>query len=148
MAIIHNPVLLILDEPFANLDPTITERIWKILKNDNRTIFYTTHNWKEAEKLAMKIAFIYNGKILIEPQSPQSVLNSLPELKKIIVPKNENIIKLLTNYKYYFHDENINIFIHDDSKFLKDISQLTNNFSIQEVDLKDAYLFNINNYKA
>ncbi len=148
LALIHNPDLLILDEPFANLDPTITERLWKIIRNENRTIFFTTHNWKEAEKLAVKIAFIYKGKVLFEPQSPQSILNSLPALKIINFPKNENIIKLLTNYQYYLHDENINVFFNEDSKLLKDISQFTNNFSVQEVDLKDAYLFNINNYKA
>ncbi|MFN8407019.1 MAG: hypothetical protein U0X71_06005 [Sphingobacteriaceae bacterium] len=36
----HDPKLLLLDEPFANLDPTIIERIWKMIQTPKRTVFF------------------------------------------------------------------------------------------------------------
>lgn len=143
LSIIHNPNLLILDEPFANLDPTITERIWNTLKNKSRTIFFTTHDWKKAEKQANKIGFIYEGKIVHPPESPKKILETLPAPKKIIISNTDDILKKLNGWQYYIDDERIHIFFDEKSDLLKTINALTSNFSIQQVDLKDAYLFHI-----
>lgn len=145
LSIIHNPDLLVLDEPFANLDPTITGRIWNTLKNKNRTIFFTTHDWKKAEKQATKIGFIYGGKIIDQPKSPKQILETLPALKKITISKNDDFAKKLTDWQYYIYDESIHIFFDEKSDLLKTINTLTSNFSIQQVDLKDAYLFHVHN---
>ena len=144
LSIIHNPDLLVLDEPFANLDPTITERIWNTLKNKNRTIFFTTHDWKKAEKQANKIGFIYGGKIVHQPQSPKQILETLPALKKVTISNTDDIAKKLTDWPYYIYDESIHVFFDEKSDLLKTINTFTSNFSIQQVDLKDAYLFHVN----
>ena len=147
LAIIHNPRLLILDEPFANLDPTITDRIWNTIKDGNRTIFFSTHDWKEAEKQATKIGFIHDGKIIQPPQSPMQLMQALPALKKISVSNINGLTDELIDYQYYMHDGYLSIFFDEKTDLLKKISLNTSNFSVQNVSLQDAYLFTIKKQK-
>ena len=64
-AIIHSPEVVLLDEPTMNLDPMYKEIIWDYIYNDfdNRTLFYTTQNFKEAEENSDRIAILYDGVI-------------------------------------------------------------------------------------
>lgn len=65
-ALIHDPQLLILDEPTAGADLELKYLIWKYLEELNRegkTILLTTHYMEEAEKLCKTIAIIHNGQI-------------------------------------------------------------------------------------
>ena len=143
LAIMHNPDLLILDEPFANVDPTITDRIWKILKREGRTIFFTTHNWSDAEKRADKVAFLGNGKLIAEPLSPTEAIKNLPAQKKLVFTCSQEIEHLLNKYEYYKHDGNIVCFSQPGSSLIGVVAQHTSNFSIQDVDLTDVYLFHL-----
>jgi ABC-2 type transport system ATP-binding protein len=66
-ALLNHPRLLLLDEPMAGLDPKAREEIRKRLVGLNRegiTIFFTTHDMLEVERLAGRIAFIKQGKVL------------------------------------------------------------------------------------
>lgn len=66
-AIIHNPPILILDEPTVGLD-VITARVVvnyiKEFRNQGKCIIFSTHQMAEAEKLCDEIAIIHKGKIL------------------------------------------------------------------------------------
>lgn len=147
LSIIHNPNLLILDEPFSNLDPTITDRIWRILRQNNRTIFFTTHNWKDVEKLATKIGFIYEGKLIQKSQSPNEIIKNLPAGKKVTVNKNTKLNDKLINLNYYKHDDELHIFLDKEKDILDMITKTTTNFSVQDIGLKDAYLYHISKCK-
>jgi len=66
-ALIHEPKVLILDEPFVGLDPKstfLTKQIMKDLSAKKCTIFFSTHILEVAEKLCNKVAIIKNGKII------------------------------------------------------------------------------------
>jgi ABC-2 type transport system ATP-binding protein len=66
-ALIHNPKLLILDEPTAGVDIEIRRSMWDFLRemNDNgTTIILTTHYLEEAEQLCKNIAIIDQGQII------------------------------------------------------------------------------------
>ena len=69
-ALLHQPKILFLDEPTVGLDPTTRRKMLSFLSKINRerdcTIFLTTHYIEEAEKLADRVIFINNGKIIIE----------------------------------------------------------------------------------
>lgn len=65
-ALVHEPKLLILDEPTAGVDIEIRRSMWTFLKKINRegiTIILTTHYLEEAENLCRNIAIINNGLI-------------------------------------------------------------------------------------
>ena len=65
---LHDPKVLFLDEPTIGLDVQTRSFLWDHVKEANKTmgltIFLTTHNMDEAEKIATKIAIIDHGKIL------------------------------------------------------------------------------------
>jgi len=64
-ALIHDPEILFLDEPTANLDPESSKTIREFildLKNENKTIFLNTHNLDEAQRICDKIG-IFNSKL-------------------------------------------------------------------------------------
>lgn len=66
-ALIHDPELLILDEPTAGADLELKILIWDYLRELNaagKTILLTTHYMEEAEQLCRTIAFIHQGKIV------------------------------------------------------------------------------------
>lgn len=76
-AVIHDPQLLLLDEPTVGVDPQSRNKIFdsiEALHRDGRTIIYTTHYMEEAERLCQRIAIVDAGKLL--------ALGTLSELLK------------------------------------------------------------------
>lgn len=74
-AVLHKPALLFLDEPTASLDPGTTQQIHKMLKALNAegtTIFLTTHNMEEADRLCDRVAFLNHG-IIVACDTPQAL---------------------------------------------------------------------------
>lgn len=66
-ALIHNPKLLVLDEPFVGLDPKAAHTLKEIMKDlceSGSAVFFSTHVLDVAEKLCNKIAIIKGGKII------------------------------------------------------------------------------------
>jgi ABC-2 type transport system ATP-binding protein len=84
-ALIHDPQLLFLDEPTANLDPEAAKTLRDFildLKKEKRTIFINTHNLSEAERLCDRIGIINTR--LVTVGSPKSLARSLHARKTVI----------------------------------------------------------------
>ena len=68
-ALIHEPKLLILDEPTAGVDIELRREMWEFLKeinNNGTTIILTTHYLEEAEQLCRNIGIIDHGEIVVD----------------------------------------------------------------------------------
>lgn len=69
-ALIHKPEILFLDEPTIGLDPVVKENIRKLIKKMNKeyntTIFLTSHDVGDIEKLCKRVIIINNGKIIMD----------------------------------------------------------------------------------
>ena len=79
-ALIHDPSVLLLDEPTSAMDPESAQLVRNEisrLRSSSRTIIICTHNLAEAEALADQIAIIYRGKILLN--------GTLEELKRTVL---------------------------------------------------------------
>jgi ABC-2 type transport system ATP-binding protein len=66
-AFIHDPDLLMLDEPTVGVDPQSRNKIFEIIEalhREGRTVIYTTHYMEEAERLCDRIAIVDHGKLL------------------------------------------------------------------------------------
>lgn len=78
-AMVHNPPVLVLDEPTAGVDIELRQSLWAYVKELNRagtTIVLTTHYLEEAEELCDRIAIINHGK-LVTCEDKQSLLGRL-----------------------------------------------------------------------
>lgn len=65
--IVHDPPVLILDEPSSGLDVIVAQKIHNYiidLKNEGKTIIFSSHNMGEVEKICDRIGIINNGKLL------------------------------------------------------------------------------------
>lgn len=66
-ALVHNPKLIIMDEPFVGLDPKASFQLKQVMKEmceQGVSIFFSTHVLDTAEKLCNKVAIIKNGKLI------------------------------------------------------------------------------------
>ena len=68
--LLHHPQILFLDEPTLGLDPQTRNHMWSYLKDlnarEHTTVFFTTHNMDEAERIAERVAIIDHGRIVAQ----------------------------------------------------------------------------------
>ncbi|MBU1299102.1 MAG: ATP-binding cassette domain-containing protein [Bacteroidetes bacterium] len=109
ISILHDPELVILDEPFSGLDPVnqiVLKDIFMDLKQKGKAIIFSTHMMEQAEKLSDKICLINRGKVVIEGDLHEvksrfgkntvhvefdgdgSVLKSIDGIKKLLLYEN------------------------------------------------------------
>lgn len=87
MALIHEPELLFLDEPTSGLDVQSTQMILSLLRDLNRagtTIFLTTHNMEEANRLCNRVGIIRRGR-LVALDAPEKLKSAIDQLHRIEV---------------------------------------------------------------
>ena len=101
-ALVHEPKLLILDEPTAGVDIELRRSMWDFLREINRqgiTIILTTHYLEEAEMLCRNIGIIQHGQLIANSSMRELLANSQSETIIIdYVPTDEPIV--LTDYSY------------------------------------------------
>ncbi len=89
-ALLHDPVLLFLDEPTAGVDVELRDELWSYIENlkaQGVTIFLTTHYLEEAEKLADRIGIINKGKLLMI-EDREAILNQFGRRWNLITTRN------------------------------------------------------------
>ena len=87
-ALLHEPDLLLMDEPTAGVDPQARAYIFEIVESlaqRGRSILYTTHYMEEAERLCQRTAIIDHGKIL--------AMGTLAELTLIVKARHDLVIE-------------------------------------------------------
>ena len=136
-ALVHNPEILILDEPTAGVDIELRHMLWEYLKqinNDGKTIILTTHYIEEAESLCDEVAIINNGKI-IEQDAPANLINMLGN-NIIIVRINSNNKKIdLSPFNYKVNDDIVEFSTKDPNKDLPKIISKLNQCSIDILEV-------------
>ena len=89
-ALLHNPDVLILDEPTTGLDPNQLVEIRNVIRNvgKDKTVFLSTHIMQEVEAICDRVIIINNGKIVTDKK-----------LDKLISADKEQIIEVEFDYK-------------------------------------------------
>lgn len=85
-ALVHDPAVLFMDEPTANLDPEASRVIRGIildLKKDGRTIFLNTHNLDEAQRICNRIGVLKTRLIAVD--TPQNLESAISQKKTTFV---------------------------------------------------------------
>jgi ABC-2 type transport system ATP-binding protein len=80
-ALIGNPKVVVLDEPFANLDPTTQIRLKKIIKNlsqkDDVTVLVSSHDLQDVTEVSDRIVLLEKGIIIKDIKKTQKTLKDL-----------------------------------------------------------------------
>ena len=85
-ALVHNPEILVLDEPTAGVDVELRNQLWDYVKKLNKagtTVLLTTHYLEEAEKLCDEIAVINRGEVIANDRTEN--LMKLLSSKELII---------------------------------------------------------------
>ncbi len=156
MATIHNPKIIVLDEPSEGLDPQSRRLLWDYIKYQKKignTIILTTHLMDEADKLSDRIAIIDYGKLL-KLDTPENLkksigegdivefevdtindniekrLESIDEIKSIVISDNKITIRLLNSISKLQYILRI---LEEENLRIKDIS-------IRQNTLEDVFI--------
>jgi ABC-2 type transport system ATP-binding protein len=144
-ALIHNPELIILDEPLNGLDPKgikdIRELLIKLAREEGKAILISSHILSELETFCNKICLLKNGKLVY---SDKVIKNNYKEGKYLFRVSNSNLVKKINN-QIEIKDENnftITLTLEEIPNLIKKI--VNNNIDIYEVkeekeSLEDIY---------
>ncbi len=109
-AMIHNPKILIMDEPSAGVDVELRRKIWQFMLDLNKqgtTILLTTHYIEEAERLAKRIGIINHGKIIAIDEKDKLIEHLHKKSLDLTLSKPiEAIPEQLKKYKLFLLDVN------------------------------------------
>ncbi len=149
-ALVHNPEILILDEPTAGVDVELRNQLWEYVKKLNReqntTIVLTTHYLEEAQKLCDEIAVINNGAVIAQ-KSTAELMNIL-NYKQLLITSRDNFLGDINNLSNAIIERannfgtNSNIIIKNkDNNFV--IEYDPKNFEVEQI----LNIFNLHNIK-
>ncbi len=153
-ALVHDPEMIILDEPTAGVDIDIRRSVWNYVKNINKqgkTICLTTHYLEEAENLCDNITIINSGKKVIEG-SKNDLLNIIStKTVSFVLNKKEKIPKELNEFNPIISNEILKLSYDKNKTNIKKIIDILNNNQIEfkeintiEGDLEDVFIKVVN----
>ena len=141
-SLLHDPQILLCDEPTVGVDPQSRNAIFDYLiqlNEEGKTIVYTTHYMEEAERLCSRIAIIDFGKIIAEG-TLEKLIERLPYEQTILINKNhstEDKIELFKSFGSLLNEQEkyeLKPFDHLKlSDFFKSMEE--NGISYQSIDL-------------
>ena len=144
-SLIHKPKILFLDEPTIGLDPVVKENIRKLIKKMNKeyntTIFLTSHDVLDIEKLCKRVIIVNNGKIVMD--------DTMNNLKYHYL--NKKIVEVKSKEKIDFNDEdgitilkeketNLKLEIDTRKKNLSDVLKLIDPDNIVDINISNTPL--------
>ena len=156
-AMVHQPPILVLDEPTAGVDVELRKNLWenvKALNKEGVTIILTTHYLFEAQEMCDRIAIIDKGN-LVALDTTQKLLDRI-QTKKITfkISKLHNVKNLvLSGVQFNYEDSNTVTATYEKNSFkFDDIANILkkNNIEIQDIatedgDLEDVFVQLTNN---
>jgi ABC-2 type transport system ATP-binding protein len=131
-SLLHNPKILVLDEPTVGVDPQNRNHIFEVIERLNKegmTIIYTTHYMEEAERFCDNIAIIDDGRIIA--QGTLKELREISDIKGLITIKladsnNEIISKITSANPFFKFDSTTNTLNVECISISKEISIIIN----------------------
>ena len=149
-ALIHQPALLVLDEPTAAVDVEARSGLWRLiedLRDRGMTILLTSHHLAEAEKLCNKVALMRNGKVVVSGSVADLLVRMPGQAVAMVQSEDPETISqraMLRGWTVRQQAGHIKLFLPQNLD-LRDImealagAKLTS-LSVQPVSLDDAYL--------
>ena len=138
-SLVHNPDIIILDEPTAGVDVELRQNLWSYIKElnqDGKTICITTHYLEEAEKLCSHILIMNKGKIIINKK--KSEIMKLLTSKKVTFILNKSINQLpeeFNNFQPHYKNNFLILEYNKNTTKLKEIIDLLAKYKIDFTEI-------------
>jgi ABC-2 type transport system ATP-binding protein len=130
IALIHQPKVLVLDEPTGGLDAQSRRSLWELVRRLNAngtTIFLTTHYIEEAEALCDRIGIMHHGN-LIALDTPKALCSKLGSVAVESLGTNKE-----TKYRFFADRTAAN-------SYVQTISAETKTVTVRETNLEDVFV--------
>ena len=145
--LLHQPKLIILDEPTGGLDPLMQQKFFDLIREENKqgaTIFFSSHILDEVQKMCDRVAIIKDGKI-IKTESIESLRHD--NYKKIKVVSNKTLdssifnIEGVTELKSIEAEANF-MYKGNMNKIIEKLSSVdVKNLLVQEPTLEEIFMY-------
>ena len=152
-SIIHDPPIVILDEPTVGFDPTIKREFWEMirsLKSYGKTILLSTHDMYEADEICDRVAIMEKGKIaaLDQPHILKKTIGGEPTIHvRVKEQQAKKALTLLKEYQGKLVDGEIKISASNPWQTMSDVSNklvsngiFTDKIEIVEPTLEDVFI--------
>ena len=147
-SLIHKPDILFLDEPTIGLDPVVKENIRTLIKRMNKeyktTIFLTSHDIGDIEKLCKRVIIVNHGKIILDDSMENLKYHYLNKkivevkMKEKVNVKEDDGIKVIKA-----KDFNIKLEIDNSKKNIADVIKLLDTEKINDINISNVPLEDI-----
>ncbi|WP_141507108.1 ABC transporter ATP-binding protein [Bacillus toyonensis] len=145
-AIIGDPKVVFLDEPTSGIDPESILEIQGLIKElstDGITVFLTSHNLNEVQKICSKIAIMKEG-VIAEIGNMHELQNKYQENISLSIRVNALNIEIINDLKISFGEKLIDINYDNDYLSCKVIGEEVIPILIKDLCLKNVYIYEVN----
>jgi ABC-2 type transport system ATP-binding protein len=155
LAIVHNPDIVVLDEPTVGLDPQARHNIWeniRQIREQGHTVILTTHAMEEAEALCGRVGIIDHGKILAL-DTPQNLITQVGEtsILKAKIELNAEQVEQVKTFSgvqaVTYRDLYLEVQTHQPQELLAYLQQIAigasrslHEVNLRQPNLEDAFL--------
>ena len=143
IAILHNPDLIILDEPFSGLDPVnqmILKEIITEFHNAGKTIVFSTHQMEQVEKLCHDVCMIHEGRRMLYGKLREIKNNYGVRKFRIQYEGNDKIANRITNPKWIVTHDSISGDLESNLEINDVLKQIITDVTITHVDIAEPSL--------
>ncbi len=152
-SIIHDPPIIILDEPTVGFDPNVKREFWELIKSlreNGKTVLLSTHDMYEADELCDRVAIMDKGKI-VALDKPRMLKEKFGGEALINIKMKEPLTKegltFFEKYNVTLKDDEIQIFTKNPWKIMPEITKkliskglLTEKIEVAEPTLEDVFV--------
>jgi ABC-2 type transport system ATP-binding protein len=152
-SIIHDPPIVILDEPTVGFDPTIKREFWELiksLKDSGKTVLLSTHDMYEADEICDRVAIMEKGKIaaLDKPRVLKETIGGEPAIHvRVKDAQTKKALAILKEYGGALFGDEIQISATKPLEIMTEVSNklssqgvLTEKIEVVEPTLEDVFI--------
>lgn len=155
-ALLHNPDLLLLDEPVSGLDPTGIKQVRDLIEEENkkgRTIFISSHLLSEVERLCQRVGIINKGKLLAEDtmENLKHRLSDFIQIEVEVAKLPKKMLDIFSSFDFVkdvTQEKNLTILeVKNDKDYRADISEaitreggIVLGMKVREMSLEEAFI--------
>ena len=143
-ALVHNPQIIILDEPFSGLDPVNAQLLKDVVKEEiekEKIVFFSSHQMNYIEEFCNDIAILNNGSVVISGDL-KSIKHNYPRNKLIV--RSDDIMKIASEYNAVMeNDHSAMITLSSAADKQSVMMKLASDYNIDEIKVFEPTLNDI-----